>query len=68
MGVVKEYWIRRSEKRVVDQIVSYNVQASSEEEAKQFLQDKEYAGEIISEITCDEQPYKSKDKIIKIEE
>lgn len=68
MGQVKEFWIKRSEKRVVDQIILYNVQASSEEEAKQFLVEKDYGGEIISELISDEQPYKKDDKIIQIQE
>lgn len=67
MSELKEYWIKRSEKRVVEQIVLYNIEASSEEEAKQILSQKSTRGEIISELYPDEQPFESEDKIIQIE-
>jgi len=68
MGQIKEFWIKRAEKRVVEQVILYNIQAESEEQAKQLLQDGSYGGEFISETYPDEQPYKSEDKIIQIQE
>ncbi len=68
MEQIREFWIRRSETRVIEQIVDYNVQAESEEQAKQLLTEKHYSGEIISEKIIEEQPYKSKDNIISINE
>ncbi len=68
MGQIKEFWVKRVEKRVVEQTILYNVQAESEDQAKEFLANKMYSGEIIKEFILDEQPYKNEDKIIQIQE